>query len=109
MKYISTRGGTDSLSFSETVMTGLARDGGLLLPASIPNLSGTLTALRGLSYVELAFAVMRPYVDLPDDVLRRLIRCSYATFRDPEITPIRSFGDTHILELFHGPTPPFTA
>lgn len=92
------------MSFSETVMTGLARDGGLLLPASIPDLSGSLSALREMSYEDLAFAVMRPYVDLPNDVLHRLIHCSYATFRDPVITPIRSFGDTHILELFHGPT-----
>jgi threonine synthase len=85
-------------------MTGLARDGGLLLPEHIPDLGGSMPVLRGLSYGDLAFAVMRPYVDLPDDTLRRLIRCSYATFHDPEVTPVRAFGDTHILELFHGPT-----
>lgn len=104
MKYISTRGGTDPLTFSEAVMTGLARDGGLLLPTHIPDLSDSLSVLRGLPYNELAFAVMRPYVDLPDAVLRRLINCSYAAFRNLEITPLRTFGNTHILELFHGPT-----
>jgi len=104
MNYISTRGGTEPLSFSEAVMTGLARDGGLLLPSHIPDLSGSMGFLRGLSYGDLAFAVMRPYMDLPDDTLRRLIRYSYATFRAPEVTPVLAFGDTHVLELFHGPT-----
>jgi len=47
---------------------------------------------------------MRPYVDLPDDVLERLIRCSTASFRDPAVTPVRRIGDVHMLELFHGPT-----
>lgn len=104
MKYISTRGNSDPLSFSDAVMTGLARDGGLLLPESIPDLSASMETLRGASYSELAFAIMRPYADLPDDVLKRLIRCSYMTFRDPEITPVHHVGDTYILELFHGPT-----
>jgi len=104
MKYISTRGGAEPLAFSDAVMAGLARDGGLLLPTRIPDLSGSLSALRGASFVDLAFAVMRPYVDLQDEVLERLIRCSYATFRDPEVTPVRRVGDTYVLELFHGPT-----
>jgi len=104
MKYLSTRGQSELLSFSDAVMAGLARDGGLLLPVRIPDLSGSLAALRGASFAELAFAVMRPYVDLPDDVLERLIRCSYSTFRDPAVTPLRRVGDVHVLELFHGPT-----
>ncbi len=104
MKYLSTRGQSEPLAFSDAVMAGLARDGGLLLPVRIPDLGGSLAALRGASFAELAFAVMRPYVDLPDDVLERLIRCSYAAFRDPAVTPVRRVGDVHVLELFHGPT-----
>jgi threonine synthase len=47
---------------------------------------------------------MQPYVDIPDDDLRRLIEASNATFRTPEITPVVPVGDIHVLELFHGPT-----
>jgi len=104
MNYISTRGESQPLAFSDAVMGGLARDGGLLLPSSIPDMSGSLEALRGASFADVAFAVMRPYVDLPDEVLARLIRCSYTTFRDPDVTPVRRVGNVHVLELFHGPT-----
>lgn len=104
MKYVSTRGEASALPFSEAVTGGLARDGGLLLPASIPSFHNQIEALRGLSFVELAYAIMRPYVDLPDAVLQRILRVSYASFRDPAITPLVPVGDIHILELHHGPT-----
>jgi threonine synthase len=104
MEYVSTRGASAPLHFSDVVMEGLARDGGLYLPATIPDLGGQLGTLRDLSFGELAFAIMRPFVDLPDDDLRRLIRLSYATFRDPAVTPLVAVGNVHVLELFHGPT-----
>lgn len=104
MKYLSTRGQSDPLTFSDAVMTGLARDGGLLLPDTFPDMSGDLKGLRGAGFNAIAFAVMRPYVDFPDDVLKSLIAKSTAVFRDPAVTPVRQFGDLRILELFHGPT-----
>ena len=104
MDYISTRGNAAALRFSDAVTGGLARDGGLLLPDHIPDLSCELDSLRELSFVDLAFAIMRPFVDLPDTVLKRLLRLSYGTFRDPDITPLLPVGDMHVLELFHGPT-----
>jgi len=85
-------------------MGGLARDGGLLLPAAIPDFRDKLETLRACDFRELAFAIMRPFVDLPDEDLARLIRLSYAGFRDPEITPLVPVGNVHMLELFHGPT-----
>lgn len=85
-------------------MTGLARDGGLLLPDTIPDISGKLESWKHLSYTHLAFEVMRLYTDLPEEELRDLINRSYATFRHPDVTPVRSVGEVHILELFHGPT-----
>jgi len=85
-------------------MTGLARDGGLLLPDVIPNVSGELAAWRSLSYTDLAFEIMRLYADIPEADLRNLIERSYASFRHPDVTPVRSVGDLYILELFHGPT-----
>ena len=83
MKYISTRGQSESLSFSEAVMTGLARDGGLLLPESFPQVAGKLDAWSSLSYSELAFEVMKPFVDIADTDLKRMVDRSYATFSDP--------------------------
>ena len=104
MNYISTRGNNESQEFQAAVMTGLARDGGLLLPATIPNVADKLANWKSLSYPDLAFEVMRLYTDIPEADLRSLLNRSYSTFRHPETTPVRCVGDVHILELFHGPT-----
>ena len=61
MRYISTRGNAPVLSFEEAMLTGLARDGGLYVPETIPQMRAEdIRALRGLSYEEVAFSVMRP-------------------------------------------------
>ncbi|MBJ6726735.1 threonine synthase [Geomesophilobacter sediminis] len=106
MKYISTRGNIAPINFKEAVMMGLATDGGLLLPESIPQVSPeTLKEWRTLSYPELAFAVISLYADdIPAADLRGLIDRSYATFSHPEITPLVAVNGVQILELFHGPT-----
>ncbi len=105
MLYLSTRGGDAGLSFQDTVLTGLARDGGLLLPASIPDVSARLGELARLDYQSLAFEIIRLFAtDIPDDDLRAIIDKSYSTFRAKEITPVVQVGDLHVLELFHGPT-----
>jgi len=105
MKYVSTRGEGTPLAFTETILTGLARDGGLFLPECIPNVQSKLPSWRTLSYQALAYEIMSLFADdLPSEVLRDLIHKSYATFRHPEVTPVVSVGETHVLELFHGPT-----
>jgi threonine synthase len=105
MKYISTRGKTDSIPFKDAVMMGLATDGGLLIPEQIPDISNRLEEWSGLTYPDLAFEVIRLYVDdISDQDLRQLIDCSYETFDDPRVTPLKQLGDVHLLELFHGPT-----
>ena len=104
MKYISARGQTEPLSFSDAIMTGLARDGGLLLPEAFPQVADRLESWGELAYADLAFEVMRLFVDLPDPALRDIVDRSYATFDDPDVTPLKRVGDVHILELFHGPT-----
>jgi len=106
MKYISTRGGIEPISFKDAVMMGLATDGGLLLPASYPSFSrATIESWRGLPYQELAFNIIAPFAnDIPPTDLRSLIDRSYATFTHPEITPVVEKDGIHILELFHGPT-----
>jgi threonine synthase len=106
MQYISTRGGISPIPFTEAVMMGLAEDGGLLLPRTIPRIgSETYASWQDLSYPELAFEVMSRFIDdIPNSDLRDLINRSYATFDHAEVTPLIHQGTLHILELFHGPT-----
>lgn len=104
MRYISTRGQTPSMGFQDAVMTGLAPDGGLMIPEEIPDVRDRLDYWSTLSYQEISFEILRLFVDVPDDDLRTLIDTSYAPFSHPEIAPAESVGDIRILELFHGPT-----
>ncbi len=106
MKYCSTRGKIQDLSFSEAVMMGLASDGGLLLPQKIPQISRQqLKALSKMNYVDLAYEIISLYAtDLPAADLRSLVNRSYASFDHSDITPVVKKGDIYILELFHGPT-----
>ena len=106
MQYLSTRGGISPISFTDSVMMGLAEDGGLLLPRTIPRIGyETLTSWKNLSYPELAFEIMSRFIDdIPSNDLKDIINRSYATFSREEVTPLVHHGDLHILELFHGPT-----
>ncbi len=106
MQYLSTRGNIAPISFTEAVMMGLAEDGGLLLPRTIPRIDGeTINSWVDLSYPELAFEVMSWFIDdIPASDLRQLIEKSYATFTSEQVTPLVQHGNIHILELFHGPT-----
>ena len=63
MRYISTRGQTEPLAFSDAVITGLAPDGGLLVPERIPEVGGELEALSKLSFTGLAKAVLPRFID----------------------------------------------
>ncbi|KAI0703066.1 tryptophan synthase beta subunit-like PLP-dependent enzyme [Cytidiella melzeri] len=109
MKYFSTRGGDDLLSFEETVLTGLAPDGGLYIPEIIPRLpENWQTEWANYSFVDLSVEVLSLYIsadEISPGELRALVEKSYSTFRHPEITPLRRLSDkTFVLELFHGPT-----
>ncbi len=92
------------MDFQDAVMTGLAPDGGLLVPSAIPDVRDRLGAWAELDYKSLAFEILRLFTDLPDGDLRDLIARSYSTFRHSEIAPVLSAGPVHICELFHGPT-----
>ena len=113
MQYISTRHGAQGdsrpLGFEDVMLAGLARDGGLYLPAEWPYFSPEdIAALKGKPYVEVAYAVMRPFVDdaFDEPTFRRLIGEAYASFETPEVAPLKPLGDSglYLLELFHGPT-----
>lgn len=87
-------------------MMGLATDGGLLLPETLPKVDGlTISSWHNLNYQQLAYEVLSLFItDIPATDLRSLISNSYASFTHPEITPLVKFADCYILELFHGPT-----
>ena len=93
------------MPFQEAVMTGLAPDGGLLLPESIPDLRGRLEGWRGLQFGDLAVELFEEFVsDIPRDVLQGIVAKAFGTFRHEDVTPLVRVGDLHVLELFHGPT-----
>ncbi|NIQ97869.1 MAG: threonine synthase [Desulfuromonadales bacterium] len=106
MHYRSTRGETRGIAFKDAVMMGLAADGGLLLPETIPAFSAEeLAQLVDMPYADLAYAVMSRFAtDIPASDLKDLIDRSYATFDHPEVTPVVHHDGVHVLELFHGPT-----
>ncbi|MEN8256439.1 MAG: threonine synthase [Thermodesulfobacteriota bacterium] len=106
MKYISTRGGIEPIGFKEAVMMGLARDGGLLLPDTIPVISKeTVKKWQGLKFADLSYEVISLFApDIPQADLKDIVRRSYATFTHPDVTPVVKQGKVHIMELFHGPT-----
>ncbi|KAI0767436.1 tryptophan synthase beta subunit-like PLP-dependent enzyme [Fomes fomentarius] len=109
MKYLSTRGADQLLSFEETVLAGLAPDGGLYIPEQIPSLPADWqTAWKDHSFVDLSVEVLSLYIS-PNEIskaeLRALVEKSYSTFQHPDITPLKRLTDTtYVLELFHGPT-----
>lgn len=106
MKYLSTRGQTAPVAFSEAVALGLAPDGGLFLPESLPDVSPRLAAWRNLGYTELCAEFLRLFAtDIPEEALSRMVRQAYGTFTHPEIAPLRKLDNgLYVLELFHGPT-----
>ncbi len=108
MRYISTRGKAPVLSFEEAMLTGLARDGGLYLPETIPTMTeDEIAALAGLPYEEVAFRVMWPYVgeSFAEEEFRGIIARAYAEFGHVARAPLKQLAPNHfLLELFHGPT-----
>ena len=105
MKYKSTRGGVAGLGFTDALLMGLASDGGLLVPESIPDVTSELEDLRHCSFVELAQHIVGMFVDDIDAVtLNRLIAEAYNTFDHPEVVGWQELDNVAVVELFHGPT-----
>ena len=108
MKYISTRGNAPELNFEQVLLTGLANDGGLYVPESLPEFSAEqIAGWAGLAYHELAFEVISPFVGdcIPDDDLRSILAETYKGFSHPAIAPLIQLDRNEwILELFQGPT-----
>ncbi|WP_136163227.1 threonine synthase [Sphingomonas flavalba] len=108
MRYISTRGAAPPLDFEQVTLAGLAPDGGLYLPERWPAFSAdAIAGLAGLSYVDTAVAVMKPFVGdaLDEAALRALCEQAYGRFSHAAVTPLVQLDERQwLLELFHGPT-----
>jgi len=109
--YQSTRGEEKSYTFSEALLQGIAHDGGLLVPQTIPTFSrDDLQQLTNASYQEVAYFVFfRFQTGIPSRVLQAMIHKAYASnFDKKEITPVVALQDKqYLLELMHGPTAAF--
>ncbi|HTK34796.1 MAG TPA: threonine synthase [Caulobacteraceae bacterium] len=108
MRYVSTRGGTEAVGFAETLLAGLAPDGGLYIPQSWPAFTrDEIAGFAGRPYAEVAAEVLARFVgdDIPRAVIDRLTAEAYATFAHPAVTPLKQLDSgLWLLELFHGPT-----
>jgi threonine synthase len=108
MRYVSTRGEAPALGFSDTLLAGLARDGGLYLPQEWPQFDASaIRGLRGLSYPEMATRLLMPFTGGEIDAVTfsAIVREAYATFRHKAVCPLVQTGaNEFVLELFHGPT-----
>lgn len=110
MQYISTRNGMQPCTFSDILLAGLAPDGGLTMPASIPKICAqTLKSWHNLPYHKLAYEIMRLFIDdIPGDDLKTLLQRTYneKVFHHKEITPLNRLGNSgmYLLSLSNGPS-----
>ncbi|WP_424244285.1 threonine synthase [Elusimicrobium posterum] len=109
MNYIDTRGGEKTFNFEEVLLGGLTENGGLYVPQAWPKFSvEEIEAMRGASYNDVAFKVLRPYTEgaFSDEELKNIIAKAYTGFAEgTDIAPVKNLKDNmYVLELFHGPT-----
>lgn len=104
--YKSTRNSEKTVTASEAILKGLADDGGLFVPVSIPKLDVTMDELKDMSYQETAYVVMKQFLtDFTEEELKDCIAKAYdSKFDTEEIAPLAKVEDTYYLELFHGAT-----
>ena len=108
LQYISTRGAAPILDFEETLLTGLAEDGGLYVPKYWPQFEHLdFQKFSNLSYEDLAIEIIWPFVgsSISKTELRNLVYDSYSVFSHEAVTPLKKLSQNeYLLELFHGPT-----
>jgi threonine synthase len=106
--YISTRGEALPLSFEDVLLMGLARDGGLYVPATWPTLSReTMLWFAGRPFADVAATVIAPFVGdaIDKETLLAMAEDAYGNFGHPAVTPLVQIDRNRwVLELFHGPT-----
>ena len=107
MKYISTRNSSKEFNFSEVFIKGLADDGGLFIPTTVPKLSNEeLQRFSKLNYQDLAKEIIFLFCNetIEKNELSNIIDRSYLKFREKNVIKLSAIGKNKLLELFHGPT-----
>ncbi len=106
LMYVSTRNSQCRLTASEAILKGLAEDGGLFVPERIPSLDVPIKELKGMTYQQTAYVVMKQFfTDFTEEELKGCIDRAYdSKFDTPEIAPLTEAGGAYYLELFHGAT-----
>ena len=104
--YKSTRDAEKAVTASQAILKGLADDGGLFVPVSIPKLPVSLGELKEMTYQETAYTVMKEFLtDFTEEELKSCIAKAYdSKFDTEEIAPLAKVEDAYYLELFHGAT-----
>lgn len=104
--YQSTRNANETVTASQAILKGLANDGGLYVPKTMPKLTINLEDLAQMNYQEIAFEVMKLFLtDFTEDELKNCIKRAYDDkFDTKEIAPIKKADGAYYLELFHGAT-----
>lgn len=104
--YSSTRNSEKKFTASQAILKGLADDGGLFVPESIPALDVSIEELSKMSYQETAYAVMKKFLtDFTEEELKNCIDRAYdSKFDTPQIAPLVNADGAYYLELFHGST-----
>ncbi len=106
MNYKSTRDNNEIVTASQAILKGLAKDGGLYVPESMPKLSVSFDELAKMNYREVAYTVMKEFLtDFTEEELKFCIDSAYdSKFDTPEIAPLKKADGAYFLELFHGKT-----
>ena len=104
--YKSTRDAEKTVTASQAILKGLADDGGLFVPVSIPKLPVSLGELKEMTYQEIAYTVRKEFLtDFTEEELKSCIAKAYdSKFDTEEIAPLAKVEDAYYLELFHGAT-----
>lgn len=104
--YVSTRNKSEKVLASQAILKGLADDGGLFVPTSIPKLDKTLEELGEMTYQEVAYEVMKLFfTDFTEEELKNCINSAYdSKFDSEDIAPMCLAGGAYYIELFHGAT-----
>lgn len=106
LKFKSTRGNSNAITASTAIIKGIADDGGLYVPVSIPKMDLTLEQICNLNYKQLAYEVLKLFItDFSESELKYCIENAYDQKFDTDlIAPLEEQGNTFFLELFHGKT-----
>ena len=107
MKYRSTRDNNIIKDDKIALLQGLSEDGGLFVLENLSDKKINLENLIDKSYTEIAFEVLKLFFSFDENKLKSVIEKAYSKFSTSKVTPLVELKNTHILELFHGPTSAF--